>query len=152
MTGKRPSGSTWVRPRGAGSYRSSTDLTTTGRPSADRSITDTTVWATFRVTEPLILSPFVFGHSEGKQGFHGIQTINFQVLSRLPANRCWRSVGFYEGITTPTRRFATVTNFANSQLIFQFITPMPATCSSPAMSCPTTSGPSIDNQMITWGS
>ena len=38
---------------------------------------DTTVYVTFKVTEPLLISPFVFGAPEGKQGLYGIQTMNF---------------------------------------------------------------------------
>jgi hypothetical protein len=40
---------------------------------------DTTVYVTFKVTEPLLISPFVFGAPFGKQGFYGIQTMNFQM-------------------------------------------------------------------------
>ena len=53
-------------------------------------IADNVVWATFEVTEPLLLSPFVFGSGHGKQGFYGIQTMNFQMNMAPSANRAWR--------------------------------------------------------------
>ena len=46
---------------------------------------------TFEVTEPLLLLPFVFGSGMGKQGFYGIQTMNFQMNMASTANRAWRS-------------------------------------------------------------
>ena len=51
---------------------------------------DTIVWATFEVTEPLLISPFVFGSGHGKQGFYGIQTMIFQMNMAPNANRAWR--------------------------------------------------------------
>ena len=36
-------------------------------------LTDTTVYVQFQVTEPLLLSPFVFGSGLGKPGCYGIQ-------------------------------------------------------------------------------
>ena len=50
---------------------------------------DTTIYVRFRVTEPLLISPFVFGAPEGKQGFYGIQTMNFQMNIAPTANRAW---------------------------------------------------------------
>jgi hypothetical protein len=70
------------------------------------------------VTEPLLLSPFVFGHPEGKQGFYGIQTMNFQMNIASNASRAWRAAQF--GNFTKT---ATVEAFEDSQLLFQFLTP-----------------------------
>ena len=50
-------------------------------------INDTEAWVQFEVTEPLLLSPFVFGSGMGKQGFYGIQTMNFQMNMAATANR-----------------------------------------------------------------
>jgi hypothetical protein len=50
-------------------------------------VTDNVVYVTYTVTEPLIMSPFVFGHPEGKQGFYGIQTMNFQMNMNANASR-----------------------------------------------------------------
>jgi hypothetical protein len=80
-------------------------------------VTDTTVYATFEVTEPLLLSPFVFGSGYGKQGFYGIQTMNFQMNINPNANRAWRSAVF-DGTKN-----VTIERFNDSQLIFQFLTP-----------------------------
>jgi hypothetical protein len=57
-------------------------------------IDDTEVYVQFEVTEPLLLSPFIFGSGEGKQGFYGIQTMNFQMNMLSNAQRAWRCVRF----------------------------------------------------------
>ena len=57
-------------------------------------IADTVVYAQFEVTEPLLLSPFVFGSGFGKQGFYGIQTMNFNMNMNSNAARAWRSAVF----------------------------------------------------------
>jgi len=53
---------------------------------------DSTVFVQFRVTEPLLLSPFTFGSQSGKHGFYGIQTMSFQMNLLSNANRAWRCV------------------------------------------------------------
>ena len=80
-------------------------------------ISDTVVYAQFEVTEPLLLSPFVFGSGFGKQGFYGIQTMNFNMNINSNAARAWRSAVFNGTKTVEVERFA------NSQLLFQFLTP-----------------------------
>jgi hypothetical protein len=57
-------------------------------------LTDTDVYAVFEVCEPLLLSPFVFGSGFGKQGFYGIQNMNFQMNITPTGNRAWRSAVF----------------------------------------------------------
>jgi len=81
---------------------------------------DTDVYATFEVTEPLLLSPFVFGSGFGKQGFYGIQTMQFQMNMTPTANRAWRSARFSGD------KSASIVSFSNSQLLFQFLTPHPS--------------------------
>ena len=49
-------------------------------------VLDNEVYVTFQVTEPLLMSPFVFGSGYGKQGFYGIQTMNFQMNMAPTAN------------------------------------------------------------------
>ncbi|MFM7977802.1 MAG: phage major capsid domain-containing protein, partial [Candidatus Fonsibacter sp.] len=66
-----------------------------------------------------MLSPFIFGSGYGKQGFYGIQSMNFQMVMHGNANRAWRSA---RQITT-IRKTATVVEYKGSQLIFPFITP-----------------------------
>ncbi|MFM7988168.1 MAG: phage major capsid domain-containing protein, partial [Candidatus Fonsibacter sp.] len=82
-------------------------------------ITDTDIYVTFEVTEPLLLSPFIFGSGHGKQGFYGIQSMNFEMVMNGNANRAWRTARY---ITT-VRKTATVVSYEDSQLIFQFLTP-----------------------------
>ena len=79
----------------------------------------------FEVTEPLLLSPFVFGSGMGKQGFYGIQTMNFQMNMASSANRAWRCAinAQAEGAYSKS---ATVAQFTDSQLLFQFLSPHPA--------------------------
>ena len=80
-------------------------------------IDDTDVYVKFAVTEPLLLSPFIFGSGHGKQGFYGIQSMNFQmVMNGGNANRAWRSA-------SNLTKTATVVSYEDSQLLFQFITP-----------------------------
>ena len=58
---------------------------------------DATVYVDVRITEPLLISPFIFGATEGKAGFYGITNMNFQMNLAANANRAWRSVKFYGG-------------------------------------------------------
>ncbi|MFM7978063.1 MAG: phage major capsid domain-containing protein, partial [Candidatus Fonsibacter sp.] len=57
------------------------------------------------------------GH--GKQGFYGIQSMNFQMVMNGNANRAWRSARYDNTV----RKTATVVSYEDSQLIFQFLTP-----------------------------
>jgi hypothetical protein len=87
----RLAGSSWYhKPRGTWILKELYALEGTAKRKPK--VTDTVVYATYTVTEPLLLSPFVFGHPEGKQGFYGIQTMNFQMNMSPTANRAWRSV------------------------------------------------------------
>jgi hypothetical protein len=80
-------------------------------------LADTVVYAQFEVTEPLLLSPFVFGSGFGEQGFYSIQTMNFNMNMNSNAVRAWRSAVF-----TGTKAVE-VESFSDSQLIFQFLKP-----------------------------
>jgi hypothetical protein len=85
---------------------------------------DTTVYVVFKVTEPLLISPFVFGMPEGKQGFYGIQTMNFQMNITPTANRAWRCANSVsDSASAAFIKTATVESFTDSQLIFTFLTP-----------------------------
>ena len=66
-----------------------------------------------------MISPFVFGSGFGKQGFYGIQTMNFNMNINSNANRAWRSAVF-AGAGAKT---VEVDGFVGSQLLFQFLTP-----------------------------
>ena len=87
-------------------------------------LSDTTVYVTFKVTEPLLISSFVFGAPEGKQGFYGIQTMRFQMNIAPAANRAWRcAITHPQGNSINYVKTATVDSFTDSQLIFAFLTP-----------------------------
>ena len=88
-------------------------------------ITDTTVYVQFEVTEPLLLSPFVFGSGMGKQGFYGVQTMNFQMNIASNANRAWRSA-IYPIEENAYTKNVTIDSFAASTLLFQSLTPHPS--------------------------
>ena len=73
-----------------------------------------------RTTEPLLLSPFIFGSPENKQGFYGITNMNFQMNLAANANRAWRSVKFVNNAGTALIKNATVERFDSSSLTFTF--------------------------------
>jgi hypothetical protein len=114
----RPAGCTIThKPRGNYKLMAiySIDPDTGGRRIPE--IDDTTVYVQFRVTEPLLLSPYIFGSGEGKQGFYGIQTMNYQMNMLSNANRTWRT-GESDFLKT-----CLVDSFEDSTLYFQFLTP-----------------------------
>jgi hypothetical protein len=72
---------------------------------ADTTIPDvssTVVYVDIEVCEPILMSPFIFGSPENKQGFYGITNMNFQMNMAPNANRCWRSVKFKNTVRTGT--------------------------------------------------
>jgi hypothetical protein len=72
----------------------------------------------FKVTEPLLLSPFIFAKPmTNAQGFYGIQNMNF-VFNIGDASRAWRSADNWKSVS--------VVQFENSRLIFNFLTPHPS--------------------------
>ena len=98
-------------------------------------LADNDVYVTFEVTEPLLLSPFIFGSGAGKQGFYGIQTMNFQMNMAPNANRAWRcAIMGFEAAGANYRKDASIVSFTDSTLLFQFLTPIPRTCWSRATS------------------
>ena len=113
----RPAGTAYYhKPRGAWKLKAIYALCDTGVKRVP-TLADTTVYAQFTVTEPLLMSPFVFGSGYGKQGFYGVQTMNFNFNINSNAGRAWRSAVF-NGTKT-----VEVDSFSDSQLIFQFLTP-----------------------------
>ena len=89
-------------------------------------IADTEAWVQFEVFEPLLLSPFVFGSGAGKQGFYGIQTMNFQMNMAPTANGAWRCAINPIADGALYSKTATIAQFTDSQLLFQFLTPHPS--------------------------
>ena len=79
-------------------------------------IGDNEVFVQFEVCEPLLLSPFVFGSGDGKQGFYGNQTMNYQ-MNMVPTTNCaWRCA--IQPTTPNYLKTAVVTEFKDSRLIF----------------------------------
>ena len=112
----RPAGTAYYhKPRGAWKLKALYAIDGTNKIVPR--VADTVVYAQFEVTEPLLLSPFVFGSGFGKQGFYGIQTMNFNMNINSNAARAWRSAVFNGTKTVEVERFT------NSQLLFQFLTP-----------------------------
>ena len=106
---------------------------------ADTTIPDvssTVVYVDIEVCEPILMSPFIFGSPENKQGFYGITNMNFQMNMAPNANRCWRSVKFKKTITTQgppvvstdyyLDKTASVYKFHESKLTFTFISGHPS--------------------------
>ena len=73
----------------------------------------------FTVTEPLLLSPFIYADPKcNNQAMYGIQNMNF-VFNIGDATRVWRTANPYITATT-------ISSFQSSQLIFNFLTPHPS--------------------------
>jgi hypothetical protein len=81
--------------------------------------TTTDVYISFSVSEPLLLSPFIYGNPKSNnQGFYGIQNMNF-VFTMNSGSRVWRSSNNWG-------QSVSVVNFTNSRLVFNFLTPHPS--------------------------
>jgi hypothetical protein len=77
------------------------------------------VYIKFKVTEPLLLSPFIFCNPHtNNQAFYGIQNCNF-VFNIGDGNRCWRTANSW---ITGCQPFS----FTSSQLLFNFLTTHPS--------------------------
>ena len=63
------------------------------------------------------MSPFIFGSGYGKQGFYGVQTMNFNMNINPNAGQAWRSAVF-NGTKT-----VEVEKSSDTQLLFQFLMP-----------------------------
>ncbi|MFM7981764.1 MAG: phage major capsid domain-containing protein, partial [Candidatus Fonsibacter sp.] len=87
----RPAGTAYYhKPRGSWKIKKIYAIAPNGAHRA-RTIYDSDVYVKFEVTEPLLLSPYIFGSGYGKQGFYGIQNMTFSmVVNGGNANRAWR--------------------------------------------------------------
>ena len=89
------------------------------------------IYVKFTVSEPLLLSPFIFcDPKSNNQAFYGVQNMNF-VFNIGDASRVWRSANNTApaGSSPLGSTFvssASVVNFSDSQLIFNFLTPHPS--------------------------
>ncbi len=76
----RPAGTSYYhKPRGPWLIKQMYAIDHSGAKLVPR-ITDRDVYVKFEVTEPLLLSPFIFGSGYGQQGFYGIQSMTFQMV------------------------------------------------------------------------
>lgn len=99
-----------------------------------------TIWVTFRSTEPLLLSPLIWGNPESNnQGFYGVQNANF-VFNIGDARRVWRSANYNTSLgvrpaeANSTIKEIVVQQIDNSRLLFNFYTPHPSDL-MPARNC-----------------
>ena len=99
------------------------------------------IYITFRSTEPLLISPFIWGHPEtNNQGFYGVQNANF-VFNIGDASRVFRSANYNPFVDPaglpatapqiPSKVNSTITaisvqEFSDTKLIFNFLTPHPS--------------------------
>ena len=109
-------------PRGSFEILSITGNTAYAGPGAEAK----TVVVTFKVSEFLMLSPFLWQESPHQQGFLGVQTLNFQFqLSSL--NRIYRTSGYCSDgtLASPAKVCSSIT-FNDANLVFQFLSLHPS--------------------------
>ena len=92
------SGGRCKTPRGSFSIKRISNAATGGAIPA---VGDATVYVYVQITDPLLISPFIFGSTDNKAGFYGITNMNFQMHLAANANRAWRSVKFSSSDTPP---------------------------------------------------
>jgi hypothetical protein len=96
---------------------------TGGVPPVSDGVTSQTAYVNFTVTEPLMLSPFIFADPKSNsQAFYGIQNMNF-VFNIADGKRVWRSAPYVGG---GVAKVVTPYSFRDSSLIFNFLTPHPS--------------------------
>lgn len=81
--------------------------------------TTQTVYVSVQLTEPLMLSPFIFAHlRQNSQGFYGVQNLNFRLLLN-PNARLWRTAQAYNAPVV------TIDALQNCKFTFCYLTPHP---------------------------
>ena len=104
-------------------YTSTLLVANTTIPAVDSSI----VYIDVQITEPLLMSPFIFGSPKSKQGFYGITKLSLQMSLAANTNRAWSSVKLKTtGGASSLIKNAHVQECASSQLIFTSITGHPS--------------------------
>jgi hypothetical protein len=89
--------------------------------------TPATALLNITVTEPLLMSPFIWGQPESNnQAIYGVQNLNFTMQIASDPSRCFRS-----GSNNPQSNLIHTISlpanaFSNSQLLFKFYTPHPS--------------------------
>lgn len=97
-----------------------------GVPVVGNGVLTQTVYVRFTVTEPIMLSPWVFANSiSGNSAMYGVSNLNF-TMNIGQANRVWRTSN--ANMLTGTQKTVQLaaTGFTNSRLLFQFLTPHPS--------------------------
>jgi hypothetical protein len=92
-----------------------------------------TILVQFTVSEPLFLSPFIWANPQSNnQGFYGVQNMNF-VFNMGDASRVWRTANTTTVTSAGTSplgntyiQSATINQFSNTRLLFNFLTPHPS--------------------------
>ena len=87
--------------------------------------TATSLTVKFTVTEPIFLSPWLYGETEHKAaGIYGINNINFNMSMDAAAKRCVRFIGTGNGTNIVITSAAVV--YSNSYIECRFLTPHPS--------------------------
>jgi hypothetical protein len=100
-----------------------------------------TIYSSFTIAEPLLLSPFIFADPKSNnQGFYGVQNMNF-VFNIGDASRVWRTANYSAAATasplgTTAITQVALTSFTGSSLLFNFLTPHPSDLMPARNSCP----------------
>ena len=96
----------------------------------------------FTVSEPLMISPFLFSKTSNNGGLYGIQNMSFQMNMMSDAKRAWKHVNAPAGAAAQsTITSIEVFKFESSRLTFNFLTPhasdvLPARCVVPYYEMP----------------
>jgi hypothetical protein len=92
------------------------------------------VYLQFTVSEPLLISPFIFADPRcNNQAMYGIQNMNF-VFNIGDASRVWRTAQTVGAATTNQLNAVNLVQFVNSRLLFNFLTSHPSQI-MPARNC-----------------
>jgi hypothetical protein len=92
---------------------------------AGTATTPATAQLTITVTEPLLMSPFIWGQPESNnQAIYGVQNLNFTMQIASDPSRAFRS-GSYAGLNAFIASLP-ANAFSNSQLLMKFYTPHPS--------------------------
>lgn len=102
-------------PRGAFAINSITGNTIQATGATDNKVV--TISATF--TEPIFLSPFVYGDSDNESGFFGITQLQLVMNIDSTMKRMWRS-------SSPVALTLSNLQFSESSILVNFLTPKPS--------------------------
>jgi hypothetical protein len=100
----------------------------TGNVRATAGAPNVVVYLQFTVTEPLLISPFIWANPQhNNQGIYGVQNLNFQFNLTGNPNRAFRSANITTGAGNRQNiTSTTLYSISDNQLLFTFITPPPS--------------------------